>query len=58
MLRFRLTCEINRVLSQHKNNKHSVKHAANLKKTFCIHEIRVNSPKFNSTNNWKVTVKG
>ena len=25
-------------------------------KTLCIHKIMANSPKFNSTKNWRVTV--
>ena len=58
LLSFRHACETNKRIKQHKSNRYSVKHTANLKKAFCIHKFRDNSPKFNNTKNRRATVNG
>ena len=41
MLIFRYTCEINKVLNQYRNNKHSVKRAVNLLKKSVYIKLRL-----------------
>ena len=56
MLSFRQTYEItNKGL---KKQQTFCKTCCKFIETFCIHKITANSPKFNSTKNWRVTVNG
>ena len=59
MLSFRQTCEINKQrIKPTQKQETFCKTSYKLIKTFYIHKITTNSPKFNNIENWRATVNG
>ena len=57
MFYYVMACEINKKRIKSIQKQQTVyKTCCKVIKTFCIHKIRTNSPKFNNTKHWRVTV--